>query len=343
VIEVKQYKYSTFADIVKNFPRKKIMVIGDLILDRFVWGKVSRISPEAPVPVVLVDKEDSFMPGGGSNVASNLAELGAEVFLVGIVGEDKKADELRKELVKRNIDVNGVFSDPKRQTILKTRVMAYHHPHHQQIVRVDREDGNDISKGFAEKILKYVKAKIKSVDALVIEDYGKGLITPSLLGKIIMLANKHGKIISVDPKENHFNIYKNVSVITPNRFEAAKAVGFSLETEDAVKKAGKKLLKDTKSDVVLITLGEQGMMVFQKGKKPQPIPTLAQDVFDVSGAGDTVIGVYTLSRASGASPIVSAHIANCAAGIVVSRSGTAVVNKRELLERLKKETQKAKK
>jgi D-beta-D-heptose 7-phosphate kinase/D-beta-D-heptose 1-phosphate adenosyltransferase len=335
---VKRYKYSTFADIVKIFSNKKIMVIGDLILDRFVWGKVSRISPEAPVPVVLVDKEDSYMPGGGSNVANNLVELGAEVFLVGMVGEDERADKLKSELVKRNIDINGVFSDPKRQTIHKTRVMAYHHPYHQQIVRVDREDGDDISKNLAGKIVKYVNSKIKDIDALIIEDYGKGLITSPLLDKIIKLANKHKKIISIDPKENHFNIYKNVSVITPNRFEAAKAVGFSLETEGAIKKAGKKLLKDTRSDVVLITLGEQGMMVFERGKKPHPISTLAQDVFDVSGAGDTVIGVYTLSRASGASPIVSAHIANCAAGIVVSRSGTAVVEKKELLEKLKKET-----
>ncbi|MGB2599589.1 MAG: D-glycero-beta-D-manno-heptose-7-phosphate kinase [Candidatus Omnitrophota bacterium] len=335
---MKRYKYSTFVDTVKEFADKKIMVVGDLILDRYVWGKVSRISPEAPVPVLLIDKEDSYVPGGGSNVASNLAELGTEVFLVGAVGKDKNADRLKGELKKRRINIDGVFQDAKRQTILKTRVMAYHHPYHQQVVRVDREDGHDISDNLSGKIIDYIKKKIRDVDALIVEDYGKGLMTSSLLEKIIDVAGKNKKIISVDPKENHFNMYKKVSVITPNRYEAAKWVGRSLDNMNAVKWAGEKLLKDTKSDIILITLGEEGMVVFQKGNKPQHIPTLEKkDVFDVSGAGDTVIGVYTLSLASGASPVVSAHIANCAAGIVVTRTGTAVVGEQELLDRLKKE------
>ncbi|MGB3081667.1 MAG: D-glycero-beta-D-manno-heptose-7-phosphate kinase [Candidatus Omnitrophota bacterium] len=335
---MKRYKYSTFVDTVKEFADKKIMVVGDLILDRYVWGKVSRISPEAPVPVLLIDKEDSYVPGGGSNVASNLAELGTEVFLVGVVGKDKNADRLKGELKKRRINIDGVFQDAKRQTILKTRVMAYHHPYHQQVVRVDREDGHDISDNLSGKIIDYIKKKIRDVDALIVEDYGKGLMTSSLLEKIIDVAGKNKKIISVDPKENHFNMYKKVSVITPNRYEAAKWVGRSLDNMNAVKWAGEKLLKDTKSDIILITLGEEGMVVFQKGNKPQHIPTLEKkDVFDVSGAGDTVVGVYTLSLASGASPVVSAHIANCAAGIVVTRTGTAVVGEQELLDRLKKE------
>ncbi|MGB3242074.1 MAG: D-glycero-beta-D-manno-heptose-7-phosphate kinase [Candidatus Omnitrophota bacterium] len=335
---MKRYKYSTFVDTVKEFADKKIMVVGDLILDRYVWGKVSRISPEAPVPVLLIDKEDSYVPGGGSNVASNLAELGTEVFLVGAVGKDKNADRLKGELKKRRINIDGVFQDAKRQTILKTRVMAYHHPYHQQVVRVDREDGHDISDNLSGKIIDYIKKKIRDVDALIVEDYGKGLMTSSLLEKIIDVAGKNKKIISVDPKENHFNMYKKVSVITPNRYEAAKWVGRSLDNMNAVKWAGEKLLKDTKSDIILITLGEEGMVVFQKGNKPQHIPTLEKkDVFDVSGAGDTVVGVYTLSLASGASPVVSAHIANCAAGIVVTRTGTAVVGEQELLDRLKKE------
>jgi rfaE bifunctional protein kinase chain/domain len=332
---VKRHKYSVFANIVKKFHNKKVMVIGDLLLDQFIWGSVSRISPEAPVPVLLVNKQDSYMPGGGCNVANNLAELGAEVYLVGVVGEDYKGEKLRELLAKRKINIDGVLTDASRQTILKTRVMAHHHPYHQQIVRVDREDGHNISESLSKKIIKYVEKNICNVDAVIIEDYGKGLITSSLLKNVIKLAGDNGKIISVDPKENHFNIYKNVSVITPNRFEASKVVGFSLETEKKLKEAGKKLLKDTNSDVVLITLGEEGMMLFQKGKDSQKIPTVAQDVFDVSGAGDTVIGVYTLSRVSGANPRAAADIANCAAGIVVSRSGTAVVGKEELLENLK--------
>jgi len=332
---VKQYKYSTFSDIVKRFERKKVMVIGDLLLDQFIWGDVSRISPEAPVPVLLVNRSDSYMPGGGSNVANNLAELGAEVYLVGIVGRDSNGEELKKLLTERQINIDGVFTDSSRQTILKTRIMAHHHPYHQQVVRIDREDGHNIPENLSRKIVEYVEKNIRNVDALIIEDYGKGLITPSLIRKIIRLAKKNDKIISVDPKENHFNIYKDVSVITPNRLEAAKAVGFSLGTKEKVKEAGRKLLKDTNSDVVLITLGEEGMMLFQKGKDPQKIATVAQDVFDVSGAGDTVIGVYTLCRVSGASPRVAANIANCAAGIVVSRSGTAVVGKEELSKSLK--------
>ena len=332
---MKQYKYSTFANVVKKFNKKKIMVIGDLLLDQFIWGSVSRISPEAPVPVLLVNRPDSYWPGGGSNVASNLAELGARVYLVGIIGKDNKGEKLKELLAERKIDINGVFADTSRQTILKTRIMAHHHPYHQQVVRVDREDGHNIPGNLSRKIVRYVEKNIRNIDALVIEDYGKGLVTPSLLKKIIKLARDNDKIISVDPKENHFKIYKNVSVITPNRFEAAKAAGFSLGTDENVKKAGKKLLKDTNSDVVLITLGEEGMILFQKGKSPLKIATVAQDVFDVSGAGDTVIGVYTLSRVSGANPRVAADIANCAAGIVVSRSGTAVVGKEELLKRLK--------
>jgi rfaE bifunctional protein kinase chain/domain len=336
---VKRYKYSAFADVVKSFPRKKVMVVGDLILDRYVWGKVSRISPEAPVPIMLVDKDDSYKPGGGSNVASNLAELGAKVFLVGIVGEDAYAKRLKRELTKRRINKDGVFSDSRRQTILKTRVMAYHHPYHQQIVRVDREDGHDISDKLAKKVVSFIKKRIKDVDALLIEDYGKGLITGSLLKKVIDIARKNKKIIAIDPKENHFKMYKNISVVTPNRYETEKWVGRSLDDMDSVKWAGRKLLKDTKSDVILITLGEEGMVIFQKGAKPQHIPTLEKkDVFDVSGAGDTVIGVYTLSLASGASPIDSAYIANCAAGRVVTKTGTAVVGRQELLNELKKET-----
>lgn len=342
---MKRYKYSTFANIVGNFPRKKIMVIGDLLLDQFIWGKVSRISPEAPVPVVWVEDE-SYMPGGACNVANNLAKLGAQVSIVGVVGSKndksrRRADKLIELLAERDIEVGGVLSDTTRETILKTRVIAHHHPHHQQIVRIDREDGHEISRGISQKIGEYVEENIAGIDALIIEDYGKGLITAALLKKIITLAKKHKKTISVDPKENHFSIYKNVSVVTPNRNEASKAVGFSLDDDRSLEKGGQKLLKELQAEVVLITLGEEGMMIFQKGKASQKIPTLAQEVFDVSGAGDTVIAAYTLSLVSGATPVVAAHVANCAAGIVVGRVGTAVIERKELLDKLRKETKRA--
>ncbi|MGB3112184.1 MAG: D-glycero-beta-D-manno-heptose-7-phosphate kinase, partial [Candidatus Omnitrophota bacterium] len=299
---------------------------------------VSRISPEAPVPVVWVKRED-FMPGGACNVANNLAALDARVSIVGIVGEDEKADKLMDLLKERNIDTGGVISDKRRPTTLKTRVIG----HHQQVVRIDRESIDALSWNIAGKIEDHVRQKIHDIDGLIIEDYGKGLITAPLLGKIIPLAKRHGKVVAVDPKENHFSYYKKVSVVTPNRHEAEKVVGFPLSSDQAIKKAGEKLLKKLKSDVVLITLGEEGMMLFEKEKKPYKIPTVAQEVFDVSGAGDTVIATYALSVVSGGSPLLAAHIANCAAGIVVGRVGTAVVNKSELLSKLKQETGRVKK
>jgi len=329
---VKQYKYSTLANVVNRFSKKKIIVIGDLLLDQFIWGEVSRISPEAPVPVVWV-KDEGFMPGGACNVASNIAKLGGKAFLVGIVGEDEKAEILKDKLDKQGISTEGIFSDHNRPTILKTRVIA----HHQQVVRIDRENIEQISNKYLRKIQDYLEANIKNADGIIIEDYGKGLITPALLKTAVREAKKHKKMIAVDPKENHFSYYKGVTVITPNHHEAAKAAGFPIDSNEALLKAGNKLLNKLKASVILITLGENGMMVFEKGKKPKKIPTLAQEVFDVSGAGDTVVAVYSLCAASGASPMLSAHISNCAAGIVVGKVGVAVVEPGELLDRLKKE------
>lgn len=330
---MKRYKYSTLANIVKKFHGKKLIVIGDLLLDQFIWGEVSRISPEAPVPVVWV-KEDGFMPGGACNVASNLAKLGASVSLVGIVGKDEKASILKDQLAERGISTEGVISDETRPTILKTRVIA----HHQQVVRIDREDVKHVAGKYLSRMRDYLKQSIKDTDGIIIEDYGKGVVTPSLLRAVVPLAKKHGKIVAVDPKEDHFSYYKGVDVITPNHHEAAKAVGFPIESDEALKKAGEKLIRKLRAEVILVTLGENGMMVFEKGRTPRKIPTLAQEVFDVSGAGDTVIAAYTLSVISGASPIMAAHIANCAAGIVVGKIGVAAIEKKELLERLKRET-----
>ncbi len=330
---MKKYKYSTFVNCVKKFSGKQILVVGDLLLDQYVWGDVSRISPEAPVPVVWVKKED-YMPGGACNVANNLAALGADVSLVGVVGDDLYGELLRAELEERNIRIDGVISDSTRPTSQKTRVIA----HNQQVVRIDREHVDVVSDDIIGRISDYIRRHVRDVDGIIIEDYGKGVITPDLLGSIVPFARKQGKIVAVDPKENHFSYYRGVSVITPNHHEAAKAVGFSLSDPDDICGAGERLLKKLKTDNILITLGEEGMMLFAVGKKPQKIPTLAREVFDVSGAGDTVIGVYTLSRTAGASPLISAHIANCAAGVVVGKVGAASVSVQELLSRLRLET-----
>jgi len=318
-------------ELIKNFKDAKVLVVGDLILDEFMWGEVSRISPEAPVPVVWV-KNESFMPGGASNVANNIRSLGAGVYLVGVIGDDDRGAILKGELAQKGINTDGVFVDVSRPTTLKTRVVA----HHQQVVRIDKEKIDHIGGNMISKIIAYIENIMKDIDAVIIEDYGKGVITPSLLSKIVPAAKASRKIIAVDPKEEHFKYYRGISVITPNNHEAAKAVGFEIKDEATLKKAGQVLLDKIKCKIALITLGENGMAVFQKGKPMTHIPTVAQEVFDVSGAGDTVIASYTLSLASGLDPIQSAYIANYAAGIVVGKVGIAVVTPEELLTRMGK-------
>ncbi len=332
-------RYSTLANIVGKFHKKKLMVIGDLMLDHFIWGDVSRISPEAPVPIVKVDKEN-YMPGGACNVATNLATLGASVLMVGVVGEDSRAEILKEQLEEEGIDVRGLVVDSGRETILKSRVIASHR--HQHVVRIDRESSDVLSKKVLNRVINYVCKNIESVDGIIIEDYGKGLITPYLISKVVKLAKKLNKMVAVDPKENHFEYYKGVSVVTPNHHEAANFAGFSLEKDEDLIRAGKMFLNKLKLKAALITLGEKGMMLFQAGKKPCHIPTFAKDVFDVSGAGDTVIATYTLAVISGASPKTAAGISNCAAGIVVGKSGVVPIYSDELLSGLKKLNRKAK-
>ena len=317
---------------IENFKNAKVLVIGDLILDEFIWGDVSRISPEAPVPVVWV-KNESYMPGGASNVANNLRALGGNVYLAGVVGDDVRGAILKGELSQKGINIDGVFSDISRPTTLKTRVVA----HHQQVVRIDRERIAPLDDSLNDRMIDYVKGMLKTVDAVIIEDYGKGVVTPKLLGRIVPLAKAAGKVISVDPKEEHFKYYKGITVITPNNHEASRAVGFTIKDEDTLIMAGKALLEKVKCKIALITLGENGMAVFQKGKKLTHIPTVAQDVYDVSGAGDTVIASYTLALAAGADPVEAAYISNYAAGIVVGKVGIAVVSPDELLRRIRKE------
>ena len=330
---MKKQNFTKLRHIVQNFKNKKILVIGDLILDEFIWGTVSRISPEAPVPVVWVDNE-SFMPGGAANVANNLSSLGAKVYLAGVIGSDERGAILKGELKHKGIETTGVLTDSTRPTTLKTRVIA----HQQQVVRIDRERVEHIKERVIGKVINYTKNIIEEIDALIIEDYGKGLISPHLLKPILNLAKKHKKIISIDPKEDHFSYYKGATVITPNHHEAFRASGLKESDKGSLKKVGEFLLKKLKIKIALITLGEEGMAVFEEGKPPKKIPTIAQEVYDVSGAGDTVISSYTLSLASGATPIQAAHIANCAAGIVVGKVGISSVEQDELIKKIREET-----
>jgi len=329
---MKRLNFNKLKQVISNFKAANVLVIGDLILDEFIWGDVSRISPEAPVPVVWV-KRESFMPGGASNVANNLRSLGANTFIAGVIGDDERGAILKGELEQKGIDTGGVVVDESRPTTLKTRVVA----HSQQVVRIDKEKIDALSDAMISRVVGYTKKIIDKIDAVVIEDYGKGVITPKLLKAIVPLARAHKKIISVDPKEEHLRYYQGISLITPNNQEASKAVGFEIKDEATLKKAGMAILKKFKCKIALITLGENGMAVFQDNRPMKHIPTVAQEVFDVSGAGDTVIATYTLALASGADPVQAAHISNCAAGIVVGKVGIAVVTPDELIDRIKRE------
>ena len=324
-------KRDRFKKIISKFQDAKILVIGDLMLDEFLWGDVSRISPEAPVPVVQV-RSESFMPGGAANVVNNIHALGSTVHVAGVVGTDERGRILTDELEKKGLDVAVIVFDGERPTTLKTRVIA----HHQQVVRIDKENSGELSGGVIDQIIDYVKKIIDDIDAIIIEDYGKGVIAPRVLQDVLRLAKRHKKIVTVDPKEEHFHYYKGVTAITPNHHEAANAVGMKIKDEDSLVKIGGALLNKLKCEAALMTLSENGMQLFEKSGRVTHIPTVAQDVFDVSGAGDTVIGAFTLALAAGASMTEAAHISNFAAGIVVGKIGIAVVTQEELTRAMRR-------
>ncbi|MCK9572135.1 MAG: D-glycero-beta-D-manno-heptose-7-phosphate kinase [Candidatus Omnitrophica bacterium] len=331
--------------IIHNFHKARVLVIGDLILDQYIWGDVERISPEAPVPVVRASRRN-YVPGGAANVAHNISALGAKAVLCGVLGnsQDPATEKFKFEAKKLGIDIGGVFFEENRRTTLKTRIIAGH----QQVVRVDWEDVHDIPKRLKNSLTGYLDGNIKKFDAVIIEDYGKGLLDRELIRNIIKTVNDSGKIVTVDPKENNFDCYKYATCITPNRKEAQNAIRFlkmndrgdlfkvykeTLFTDTDIAKAGEEILRYLHLDSFLVTLGENGMWLFERGKSKH-IPTVAQEVFDVSGAGDTVISVFTLALCAAASKLEAAHIANYAAGIVVGKVGTAVTNREELLERI---------
>ncbi|MEA3560220.1 MAG: D-glycero-beta-D-manno-heptose-7-phosphate kinase [Candidatus Omnitrophota bacterium] len=315
--------------IISGFNQTRILVIGDLMLDEFIWGEVSRISPEAPVPVVKVNSK-SFMPGGALNVVNNISVLGGEVFPCGVIGRDECGEKLVRNLKKKEIILKGVFSVDHRPTTLKTRIIA----RHQQVVRVDTEDEAPIDGGLFDRILTFIRDRISSVDIILIEDYGKGVITSRLLLEILSIARRHKKIITVDPKEEHFSYYEGVTVITPNHHEAQTVTGIKLKDDGALERMGKEFLGRLKVQAVLITLGEEGMCLFESSGNTIHIPTVAREVFDVSGAGDTVIAAFSLALASGATMQEAAVISNYAAGIVVEKVGIATVTRQELLGRI---------
>ncbi len=318
--------------ILARASAKRIVVVGDLMLDEFVWGKVGRISPEAPVPVVEVTGE-SFYPGGAANVARNLREFGGEITVVGMIGDDAGGQRLRALLDEQKIDTSHLLTAPGFSTIIKTRIIA----RHQQVVRVDREQIHTPDAAQVSEIAKRVRDLLAKTDAVIFEDYGKGFLTSELVREISSAAHAEKKLVAADPNPHHPLDWRDVSVVKPNRAEAFSAAGIAprdpVEPPTADKpllEAGKVLLEKWDTRFLLVTLGEQGMMLFQKGQPPHHIPTKARQVFDVSGAGDTAIALFALALCCDASPLEAAEIANHASAVVVGKLGTATVTAEEL-------------
>ncbi len=316
--------------ILEGFDRVRVVILGDLIIDQYIWGQVKRISPEAPIPVVEVVREN-FSLGGAANVASNLNALGVEVKICGVVGDDSHGKMLFEMLEQKGIDTGLILKDPDRPTILKTRIIA----HKQQVVRVDREDTRLLQGELLSEMKARLQEAIPKADALILEDYGKGVIQEGLLGEIVPMARSLGKIVTVDPKRDHFDFYKGVTAITPNRVEAGEAVGIHISDGQGLHEAGARLMERVQCDAVLITMGDQGMCLFQEGAPPLNIPARAREVYDVSGAGDTVIAVFTSALVAGASFRQAAILSNVAGGLVVEKLGTAVVMREEIRARMK--------
>ena len=323
--------------ILAGANRTRVLVVGDAMLDHFIWGSVARISPEAPVPVLDFEGE-SFMPGGAANVARNLTALQVPTELLGAVGRDLAARQLKRLLSQCHIGCRGVLGDAARSTSVKTRIVA----HKQQVVRIDRETRDGLNASLTRRLLRAVQAMIPSAAAVIVGDYGKGVVTQPLLDEIKRMCRSHGVWLSLDPKPVHHLNLSGLSLITPNRKEAFELAGLADETRnnnplaDAnLRRVAERLLNEFRPAVLLITLGELGMLLCQHGQKPFHIPTVAQEVFDVSGAGDTVIASFTLAIAAGASPLEAAIISNHAGGIVVGKIGTATVAPVELLASFK--------
>ncbi|HPS93619.1 MAG TPA: D-glycero-beta-D-manno-heptose-7-phosphate kinase [Deltaproteobacteria bacterium] len=306
--------------ILEGMRSKCIMVIGDLMIDEYIWGKVERISPEAPVPVVEVESE-LFNLGGAGNVANNLLNLGARVIINAVRGNDRHGDILVGILEDLKVPTDSIFVDPKRTTTVKTRIIA----HTQQVARIDKEDRSLITDALRKKIINAYQEALPDIDALIISDYGKGVVSKKLIGEVVPPARKKGIPVCVDPKERNFPYYRNVSAITPNVKELSFGAGIKIEEYDHLIQAAHKVKSMLDCDMVLVTRGEHGMSLFEEDGHPVDIPTTAKAVFDVTGAGDTVIACFTLAWASGATPREAAIIANVAAGLVVAEVGAASV------------------
>lgn len=315
--------------LLDNFRGRRIAVIGDVMLDRYYRGTVSRISPEAPVPIVDIEDESEY-PGGAANVAYNLVMLGASPLLLGIIGNDVSGAQLRELLGGLGISDEALLNDPVRPTTVKTRVIASS----QHIVRVDREEKREIASGMRQRLLDLLKENIGQIDALILQDYNKGVVSRDLIPQVVELAQQHDVPVYVDPKFNNFFEYTGVTVFKPNRKEAEDALQRKLRTEEERQEGVQELLQRLGSEYVILTLGSEGMMLARREDDPILVPTKAIQVADVSGAGDTVIATLATAYAAGATMQEAVIIANHAAGIVCEQVGTVPVHHAELLSAL---------
>lgn len=315
------------SNLIPELQKQRILVLGDLMLDEFIWGSVNRISPEAPVPVVQVTRESSF-PGGAANVARNLADFGSSVIVSGMIGHDNNGKKLLARLEESHISTAGIITVQDFDTIVKTRIIAQH----QQMVRVDREKKRKITQPEIDDVLCKLWDRIRDIDAIIIEDYGKGFVTQALVDQIFALAANHLKIVTVDPNPNNPLDWAGAALVKPNRKEAFAAVGLPVDEDHDIREIGEVLLEKWQVNSLLITLGEEGMMLFDPPDAPYHIPTRAREVFDVSGAGDTVIAFYTMAIAAGLPAVQAAELANHAAGVVVGKLGTATLRSDELVQ-----------
>ncbi|MCL2485902.1 MAG: D-glycero-beta-D-manno-heptose-7-phosphate kinase [Endomicrobia bacterium] len=312
--------------IIDSFKKQSVLVVGDIMIDKFIWGKVSRISPEAPVPVVEVTKETETL-GGAGNVANNITALGGKAFVVGTIGDDFTGGSLISLLKEKSVNPDYLVCDLQRPTIIKTRIIAAS----QQVVRVDKEIKGNFNLSTESKIIDNIEKLIPKFNAVIISDYGKGVVSPKVLHRTIALAKKYKIPVTVDPKIENFKKYKKVTTMTPNTKEAIEGMNAkNIKTDEDMINLGKKILKTLNSESVLITRSEKGMTLIERNNKVTNIPTRAKEVFDVTGAGDTVISTMTLALAAGANLATAAEIANFAAGIVVGKLGTATTNPEEL-------------
>ncbi|MDB6030427.1 MAG: PfkB domain protein [Verrucomicrobiales bacterium] len=324
---------SRVRQLLTNSRKQRVLVVGDVMLDQFIWGNVSRISPEAPVPVVEFVREN-YMPGGAANVARNLAALEVSAELFGLIGRDDAAKKLKDLLAEQHIGCQGLVTHAARHTSIKTRIVA----HQQQVVRVDRESKIESDGPTTRQLLAALEPAILGADAVIVGDYGKGVVTQALLDGIRHFCHARGVWLSLDPKPVHHLNLSGLSLITPNRKEAFELADILDQTRNAnpledrnLMQVAEKLLQELGPALLLITLGDLGMLLCQRNQKPFHIPTVAQEVFDVSGAGDTVIASFTMAITAGASPIEAAILSNHAAGVVVGKVGTATVTQQELL------------